>query len=313
MKYPLAIVFAKDGRVFFAEAKEGNIRLIDPVKGLLAEPVAHFDVSKEGEFGLVGLAIDPSFAENRRMYAYLTDPKPDGSAKGNRVVRMVVDGDTAKDFETIIGDIPPSHDKHVAGRMAFGPDAMLYVAVGDTQRPQQAQDPNTIVGKILRVTSDGKAAPNDPFAGSRAFAVGFRNPFGIAFDPTTGRLFAVDNGPTTFDEVNIIEAGGNYGHPTAWGPSGGRFKEPIWHSGNDSHGMSGITVVRSSPVAAFQNRVLFCSFDNATLHSMRLMADGNVGPDEPIANVACSLDVASSPEGIVYVANADKIIKLVPS
>ncbi|MEO7804643.1 MAG: PQQ-dependent sugar dehydrogenase [Actinomycetota bacterium] len=313
LKIPLAIVFAKDGRVFFAEAKEGNVRVIDPVKGLLPEPVAHFDVSQQGEFGLVGLALDPSFSDNRRMYAYLTDPNPDGSAKGNRVARMVVNNNRAEDITTIIGDIPPSGNKHVAGRMAFGSDAMLYVAIGDTQRPDQAMDPNSVVGKILRVTTDGTAAPNNPFPGSRAFAVGFRNPFGIAFDPGTGRLFGVDNGPTTFDEVNIIEAGGNYGHPTAWGPSGGRFKEPVWNSGHDSHGMSGITVVRASPIAGLRDRVLFCSFDNTTLHSLRLMNDGSVGPDEPITSVACSLDVAASPEGIVYVAHGDKIIKLIPS
>lgn len=304
--------FAPDGRIFFAEAKAGAVRVIGADGVLLAEPVAEFDASTTGEFGVVGLALDPQFAQNHRLFVYYTVRKPDGGAESNRIVSLVESGGKAEGQTTVFDAIPGSQDKHVAGRMAFGPDGMLYVGVGDTQRPELAQDPSSPVGKILRLSPDGQVPPDNPFPGSSAYAVGFRNPFGLAFDELTGKLFAVENGPATFDEVNLITAGGNYGHPDSFGPSGGKFIDPIWDSGNDSHGMSGIAVVRNSPLERLNNRLLFCSFDDGVLHTLPISDDGTLGVDEPLTEAGCNLDVAVDPDGIVYLASGSSIFKLNP-
>lgn len=313
LKHALAISPAPDGRIFFAEAKAGAIRVIDASGKLLPEPVATFEVSTAFEFGLVGLALDPAFSSNHRMYAYYTIPGTGKASGGSKVVRLVESGNKAIQDKVLLEGIPGAADKHVAGRMAVGPDGNLYIAVGDTQRPDQAQDPASLAGKILRITTDGDIPPDNPFPGSKAFAVGFRNPFGLAFDPASQRLFAVENGPASFDEVNVIEKGGNYGHPTIFGPSRGRFKDPIWDSGKDSHGMTGIAVVRTNKMARFTDRLLFCSFDNATLHSIPLLPDGSFGPDEPVSDVPCNLDVAVDNDGFIYVVNGVSIFRIEPA
>ncbi len=285
--------------------------MIDTSGALKPDPVAVFEVSKLGEFGLLGLALDPAFTTNHRMYAYYTEANPDGSAKGNKLVRLVETNNQATVEATIIDDIPPSRDKHAGGRLTFGPDGMLYVAIGDTQRPGQSQDPASPVGKILRVDTDGMAPADNPFPGSRAWATGLRNPFGLSFDSANGRLFIAENGPNSFDEVNVAEKPGeNFGHPVVFGPSGGRFKDPIWNSGPESHGMSGIAVVRNSLVPQLDERLFFCTFNNGVLHSLRLLPDGGFGPDEPLS-LFCNLDVAVSPEGVVYISNGS-IVKLEP-
>ena len=308
---PVAINFAPDGRIFFAQVKEGAIRVLDATGALNPTPVAVFEVSKIGEFGLLGLALDPEFAANHRMYAYYTEPDADGTAKGNKVVRLVESNNQATVEATIIDDIPPSRDKHAGGRLTFGPDGMLYVAVGDTQRPDQAQDAASPVGKILRVNTDGVAPADNPFPGSRAWALGLRNPFGLSFDPDNGRLFVAENGPNSFDEVNVAEKPGeNFGHPVVFGPSGGRFKDPIWNSGPESHGMSGVAAVRNSLVPQLDERVFFCTFNTGVLHSLPILPDGGFGAEEALPHF-CNLDVAVSPEGIVHIANGS-IVKLEP-
>lgn len=312
LDYPLALTPAGDGRLFFAEAKSGRIRLWTP-SGLKPSPVATIPVAKEGEFGLVGLALDPQFAANSRMYAYFTVPDARGKSAGNRVVRLVIAQESAQIEQTIVGDIPSSVDKHVAGRLAFGPDGFLYVAVGDTQRPDSAQDSGSLTGKILRVDTDGNAPGDNPFPGSRVWALGFRNPYGLAFDPLSKKLFAVENGPARFDEVNLIQRGANYGHPIVSGPSSGRFTDPIWHSGDDSHGMSGISVVRNSPIPQVNDRLLFCTFDNGRLHSIPLDPEGNGGSESVIEGVDCNLDVAGGPDGVIYIATGSSIFKLDPA
>lgn len=307
---PLALSFAEDGRIFFSDVKQGAIRVIDASGTLVADPVATFPVSTLTEFGLTGLALDPAFATNHRMYAYYSERNQDNTVKRNRLVRLVEAGNKAEVDKVLIDDIPAPKDKHVAGRIAFGPDGMMYVGVGDLQRPQEVSDPKTFSGKILRLTTEGEIPADNPFPGSYTWALGFRNPYGIAFDPVSHKMFVAENGPAEFDEVNVVERSGNYGHPTVFGPSRGRFKDPIWHSGKDSHGMSGITVTRNARIAQLRDRVLFCSNDNVTLHSLPINPDGSTGDDQPLKDVPCSFDVAMSPQGVVYLTNGGTILRI---
>lgn len=169
-------------------------------------------VRPRGEGGLLGVAVSPAFAEDGLVYLYLT------AENENRVVRARLDGDALGEPETLVDGIPAAGN-HNGGRLAFGPDGMLYVTTGDAQDGRAAQDTGSLAGKILRVTPDGEAAPGNPFAGSRVWSLGHRNVQGIGWDDA-GLMFASEFGQNTVDELNLIEPGGNYGWPRVEGAGG---------------------------------------------------------------------------------------------
>lgn len=212
---PWALAFARDGRIFVTE-RPGRVRVIRAGQ-LLAEPALTLaDVAAVGEGGLLGMALDPSFAENGALYLYYTYRA--GSDLRNRVVRYVARGDAlAPESRQIVLDGIPGASTHDGGRIAFGPDGLLYVATGDAARRALAQDLRSLAGKILRIKADGSIPPDNPFLGSPVYSYGHRNPQGLAWQPGTGRLYSTEHGQTANDEVNLIQAGGNYGWPDAEG------------------------------------------------------------------------------------------------
>ncbi|WP_327327030.1 PQQ-dependent sugar dehydrogenase [Streptomyces sp. NBC_01210] len=161
-----------------------------------------------GEGGLMGVAVDPDWASNHYVYFMHT------SSDGNRIARMTYDGSTLKDYKALLQGIK-KNKYHNGGRLAFGPDGYLYATTGDAQTGSNAQDKNSLNGKILRMTKDGRPAPGNPF-NNYVFSMGHRNPQGIAFDPQ-GRLWEAELGQSSKDELNLIKAGKNYGWPTCEG------------------------------------------------------------------------------------------------
>ncbi|GAA3141861.1 PQQ-dependent sugar dehydrogenase [Streptomyces rectiviolaceus] len=161
-----------------------------------------------GEGGLMGVAVDPDWATNHYVYVMHT------SSEGNRIARMTYDGTKLTDYKALLKGIK-KNKYHNGGRLAFGPDGYLYATTGDAQDGALAQDKNSLNGKILRLTKDGKAAPGNPF-GNYAYSMGHRNPQGIAFD-TQGRLWEAELGQGKKDELNLIKPGKNYGWPTCEG------------------------------------------------------------------------------------------------
>ncbi|ATL31918.1 PQQ-dependent sugar dehydrogenase [Streptomyces formicae] len=161
-----------------------------------------------GEGGLMGLAVDPDWATNHYVYVMHT------SSEGNRIARMTYDGTTVSGYKVLLKGIK-KNKYHNGGRLAFGPDGYLYATTGDAQDKPLAQDKNSLNGKILRLTTDGKPAPGNPF-GNYAYSLGHRNPQGIAFD-AQGRLWEAELGDSKKDELNLIKAGKNYGWPTCEG------------------------------------------------------------------------------------------------
>ena len=174
-----------------------------------------------GEAGLLGLALSPSYAQDRLLYAYTT------TAVDNRVVRMTVDLDGSLGAPTVVLAGIPKGLKHHGGRIAFGPDGHLYIGTGDTGNGALAQDRSSLAGKVLRVTRTGSPVADNPISGSPVFSIGHRNVQGLAFD-AGGRLLATELGESRFDEVNLIRSGANYGWPTAEGAVGdARFTDPL--------------------------------------------------------------------------------------
>jgi glucose/arabinose dehydrogenase len=163
----------------------------------------------EIEGGLMGLALHPDFADNNLIYLYLT-ARENGQLV-NRVERYRLEGSTLTDWEVVVEGILGANN-HDGGRIDFGPDGKLYIATGDAQQPQLAQDINSLNGKILRADADG--------SNLEVYSYGHRNVQGLAWD-SQGRLWATEHGPsgtgTGFDEVNLIVAGGNYGWPEIQG------------------------------------------------------------------------------------------------
>lgn len=206
-------------------------------------------VVPSGEGGLLGLAVrlggcdgNPSPDPDTgclTLYAYLT------AESDNRIVRMPLLGTAGNRSlgapEVILAGIDKA-DNHNGGRLAFGPDGMLYITSGDAGNGTAAQDPKSLSGKILRLTPDGEVPANNPFPGSPVWSLGHRNVQGMAWDGQ-GRMWASEFGQNTWDELNEIKAGKNYGWPTVEGKGNdARFVNPVLQWTTDVASPSGIAI-----------------------------------------------------------------------
>ena len=187
----------------------------------------------QGEAGLLGLAVSPSYAQDRLVFAYLSTPED------NRVVTMRYDGGRLGPPNPILTGIPNGFI-HDGGRLLFAPDGNLFVSTGETGNDQLAQDRGSLGGKILRITPQGKPAPGNPVAGSPVWTMGHRNVQGLAFDGR-GQLWATEFGQDTWDELNRIDKARNYGWPLVEGRGGDkRFRNPYVQWRTDDASPSGL-------------------------------------------------------------------------
>jgi glucose/arabinose dehydrogenase len=250
---PWGLAFLPDGSALVTVRDTAEIvwvRRDAPARSLGRVP----GVSHGGEGGLLGIAVSPDVATDRTAYVYAT------TDADNRVFRLRLDDvddpqGFAVDRPVVVG-IPRSGN-HNGGRIAFGPDGFLYVATGDAGVSGRAQDLDSLGGKILRVTSEGEAAPGNPRPGSPLWSWGHRNVQGLAWDER-GRLFASEFGQNRWDELNLIEAGGNYGWPDVEGVGGGGFIDPLVTWTTDEASPSGIAIVGDAiHVAALRGESLW--------------------------------------------------------
>ena len=244
---PTAMTFAPDGRLFIAE-QGGRLRVVKNGT-LLATPFLTVSVNSAGERGLLGVAFDPNFAVNRYVYVYYTTAS---SPVHNRISRFTAVGDVAAaGSEEVILDLDnlSSATNHNGGAIHFGPDGMLYAAVGDNANGSNSQTLANRLGKLLRIQPDGTIPASNPFYGSASganraiWALGLRNPFTFAFQPGSSRMFVNDVGETTWEEINDGIAGSNYGWPDTEGSTTDpRFRAPIFSYGHGSGATTGCAI-----------------------------------------------------------------------
>ena len=201
-------------------------------------------VTTDGEGGLMGCASSPTWNGTSDTDWFFMHTSNDGGTTQNRVIKMTFNGTTLSNRVVVLGGIRSSRF-HNGGRIKFGPDGFLYVATGDSQQSNLAQDVNSLNGKILRITKTGAAAPGNPF-GTRIYSYGHRNVQGLAWD-SAGNLWESEFGDATADEVNLIQPGKNYGWPTCEGTcSVSGMTNPKWTNTPANCSCSGIAIVNDT-------------------------------------------------------------------
>ncbi len=276
-----ALVSERDSGTVSEITADGNVRTVGVVPGVVSG----------GESGLHGLAVWSDEDGGVWLYAY------HGAADDNRVVRMPLSGDagalTLGDAETVFAGIPRNRT-HNGGRIAFGPDGQLYVTTGDAQIRDAAQDPDALGGKILRLTPQGDPAPGNPF-GNAVWTLGHRNVQGIAWT-RDGEMWASEFGQDTWDELNHIVGGANYGWPSVEGEAGdGRFSDPVvaWRTSEASP--SGIAAVGDTVFVTGLRGERLWVVDVSV--SSTLERDATVGMD----GQGRLRDVVAAPDGTLWI------------
>ncbi len=300
---PVDMAFLPDGRILVTEQYSGLIRIID--QGLvLGEPFAEIEnvVQDQLEQGLLGIAIDPDFEQNRWVYVFYVEAAADAPDFPSRSVllRLTESEGIASDPQEL-AELPfGAAGQHNGGGVRFGPDGKLYVTLGDTNRADLASDPSETVGKILRLEPNGEPAAGNPFldtpnADPRVYATGFRNVFGIAFHPSLpDGLLALDNAEFEGDEIDIVRPGLHYGWPDGDG------QPPIWSYLNNV-GPAGAVVYTGSELAAFEGDLFFCQFHfGGVLHRVQLSAGLDRVLSDSIAARGCTSSVAQGSDGLLY-------------
>jgi glucose/arabinose dehydrogenase/putative cell wall-binding protein len=301
---PWDVVHTPDGRAFVTE--RDTRRLLEIRDGGVAE-VQRLEASTDGEGGLLGLAVSPTYAEDGLLYAYVT------SATDNRVVRFR----PGQAPQAVLTGIPKAR-VHNGGRIAFGPDGMLYVGTGDAASPELAQDRDSLAGKILRITPEGRVPEGNPF-GSPVWSYGHRNVQGLAFD-ASDRLLATELGPDRDDEINLIVAGGNYGWPEVTGTAEDpRFLDPVIVRQPAEASWSGATFLTEGALGEWEGDLFVAALRGSRLWRFRLTGDaqGLVEDEELLVGEHGRLrQVTQAPDGSLWVLTAngtgDRLLRIGP-
>jgi glucose/arabinose dehydrogenase len=291
LSVPWGIAFLPDGTALVSERDTTRVLA---VRAGSVRPVGRLsDAEPRGEAGLLGLAVSPSYHQDRLVYAYLS------TAVDNRVVRMRYDGQRLGRPRVVLSGIP-NGDIHDGGRLLFASDGSLFVSTGETGEGRLAQDPRSLGGKILRITPDGMPAAGDPLRGSPVWTMGHRNVQGLAFDDHH-RLWATEFGENTWDELNRIQRARNYGWPVVEG-RGDRpqYRNPYaqWRTAEAS----------PSGLAYLDGALWAASLRGERLWRVPVLQDGTIGrPQDYFVGAYGRLrTVVAAPDGNLWVSTSNR-------
>ncbi|HYC23852.1 MAG TPA: PQQ-dependent sugar dehydrogenase [Candidatus Bathyarchaeia archaeon] len=327
---PTAIAFLPSGDMLITE-KEGNLELFS--NGTLSTLVT-IPVCTDSEMGLLGVAVDPNFGSNGFIYLYRTKAGTNGcgdsDGRFNQVVRVTMSSGSVSlsSLVELLSGMQTDGGNHDGGCLRIGPDSKLYVGVGDTglgdnqggpgsSTNPYSQDLSVLMGKVLRLNLDGTAPSDNPFVGQSGkrpeiYAYGFRNPFRFGFDPLNDNLWLPDVGDETWEEIDIVTAGGNYSWPYCEGtkPNGCAHAgdvAPIFtypHTGPASLGGCVIGgAFAGAAFGSFGNDYFFGDCDSSNIYHAvpNATRDGIVGtPTLLVSDVGTPSDVVFGPDGALY-------------
>lgn len=308
---PWDLAFAPDGALWFTE-RGGRVSRLDLEAGTVTV-LGQFDVMETGESGLMGMAFHPAFPDTPTVY-FVHSYRGGGGIR-NRLIRSTLRDGRLTDPETLLDGIA-GRANHDGSRLAIGPDRMLYMTMGDAGQSASAQDRNSLNGKILRLTLDGKPAPGNPF-GNATWSWGHRNPQGLVFAPN-GLLYSTEHGPSEADEVNLIEPGRNYGWPTVHGACDRGTEREFCAQHNvveplveysPTIGISGLDIYNADRIPGWRGSLLYTSLRGAKLLRLVLSADGrSATSQEMILNGEYGRlrDVVVAADGTLYIATSNR-------
>jgi glucose/arabinose dehydrogenase len=261
LNFPADFAFAPDGSVWFVEKMGSNVTRLDLATGatrvMWHAPDA---VEARDERGMLGLAFDPDADADGPFYVYYTQRNGEAEGGINRLLR--IDGETV---EVLLEGIT-AWQEHNGGKIVFAPDKTMFVSIGENSKGKPAQDPDSLLGKILHMTRDAQ-----PVAGNLkglVYSMGHRNPYGLAYDPATKTLYEDENSGWQRDEVNLVKPGGNYGYPMCEGyyefdsdteRCPGQYEAPLGQFTNNS-------TVAPVGMAVFRGDVYWASWNLGVIH-----------------------------------------------
>lgn len=316
---PWSVAFTSPTRYLVSE-RPGRIRVVEngTLRSASLTTVPTIEVNN-GESGLMGIAVDPNYASNKQVYACYTYSSGEGPQGVSARVIKFTDNGTSAGTQTQILKIPNSH-WHAGCRLAFGPDGYLYVTNGDSNEPNNAQVDGSLSGKILRITTDGAAAPGNPIAGNRMYSKGHRNPQGISWQPGTNQLFAAEHGPsatgsgifgrTGGDEVNRIVPGGNYGWPLISHNEtrSGMISPAAMYDPSIAPG--GILFYNGSLLPQFYGKLLVAGLGGKALHQLTFSSTNPavVSNRTTVSGISIGRirDVVQAPDGSIYITSSNR-------
>ena len=333
---PWAMAFLPDGRMLITE-KAGQLRIATP-DGRLSAPLAGLPaVAATGQCGLLDVVLDPQFSENRRLFFTFAEPGPGGNSTAVGSARLV--DDQLREVRTLFSQKPKVDSRHHCGsRIVVDRQGHLLVGLGDRfSGKDEAQNPGNHIGKVVRLTTDGRAPADNPFVGRagaapEVFSLGHRNIQGAALHPVTGELWASEHGPQGGDEINVVEAGRNYGWPLVTfgrnyvvgtrigetGPKAG-FEQPLHHWVPTSIAPSGMAFLSSDRYQArypdWKGSLFVGALRGQAL--VRLTVDGRriTAEQRLLEGQARIRDVRQGPDGWLYVLTdgaSGQVLRLLP-
>jgi glucose/arabinose dehydrogenase len=315
LEVPWSFAFLPGGNALVTERDSGRLLTVNPSGE--ARVVQTLPEGGSGEGGLLGVAVSPNYEEDRYVYAYYT------TERDNRVVRFRI----GEEPEPVLTGIPVN-SYHDGGRIKFGPDGMLYISTGDAGDTENSQDRGSLGGKILRIEPDGSIPKDNPFAGNPVYSYGHRNVEGLAWD-AEGQLYASEFGQNTWDEVNRIEAGENYGWPEVEGKGGQDrgYVDPITVWPTSEASPSGAEIMVDGAIPQWEGDLFVAALRGERLWHLELNDKGHITDREKLLDgeVGRVRDVAQAPDGSLWVSTSnydtygnpvseqdDRILRLAP-